>query len=150
VYGGQAQVGETVDARWNPKALCARIERIHPILRRVHVSNLDFISVIRDESRRALLYLDPPYLRRGQRRLYRYDFETADHVRLRDALKMTPHDWVLSYNDVPEIRALYSWAHIAKVPVSYSINGRRRAHELLICKHDYLAAMPSPFCADHR
>ena len=53
VYGGQAQVGETVDARWNPKALCARIERIHPILRRVHVSNLDFISVIRDESRRA-------------------------------------------------------------------------------------------------
>ena len=91
--------------------------------------------------RYALLYCDPPYSFRS-RRLYRHDFEVADHVRLRDALQTTCHEWVLSDDDVPEIRALYaSWAHIERIPVLYKIRGQNRADELLICKRDYRAEL---------
>ena len=70
--------------------------------------------------------------------LYRHDFAMADDIRLRDALQTTDHEWVLSYDDVPEIRALYSpWALIERIPVIYSITGARRGHELLIRKRDW-------------
>ncbi len=40
VYGGQAQM-RSVAERWNRKLICHRIDRIHPILRDVQVTNVD-------------------------------------------------------------------------------------------------------------
>jgi DNA adenine methylase len=141
-YSGLGEMGSLswghIHKSWHPKAICTRIDRIHPILRGVQVSNVDCLTVIRDEGKPAILYGDPPYSCKS-RTLYRHSFAMADHIRLRDALQATGHEWLLSYDDVPEIRALYSpWAHIERIPVTYSISGSSKAaHELLISKRDY-------------
>jgi site-specific DNA-adenine methylase len=48
-------------------------------------------------------------------RHYRYGFLSDDHVRLADMLKQTPHQWVLSYGDHPEIWRLCAWARIEAI-----------------------------------
>src|SRR5215467_1995003 len=39
-------------------------------------------------------------------------FSPADHARLAEMLRLTPHRWVLTYGDHPRIRMLYEWARI--------------------------------------
>ncbi|KKL03797.1 hypothetical protein LCGC14_2622550, partial [marine sediment metagenome] len=79
----------------------------------------------------ALVYLDPPYFEKGGQ-CYKHSFSEEDHVRLATALRDTHHQWVLSYDDCPEVRDLYSFARIQELPVNYSIAGSVPNVELLI------------------
>jgi site-specific DNA-adenine methylase len=54
-----------------------------------------------------MLYLDPPW-DYPQRKHYDKSFTEQDHWRLALALMTTRHDWILSYNDTPLVRRLYS------------------------------------------
>jgi hypothetical protein len=61
----------------------------------------------------------------------------ADHVRLAEALRGAPFFWVLSYDDHPRIRELYSWASIDSFEMKPTIatvseKGRRKNREILI------------------
>jgi DNA adenine methylase len=104
-------------------------------------TSLDFAEVIEDTSCRCLLYLDPPYWVAGNK-LYQCGFSKDDHERLASLLKTTTHDWVLSYDDCPEIRGTYNWAKTETVQAKYTITakkseatGKRRsrvAQELLL------------------
>ena len=107
---------------------------MHDELSRVEVrfTNLDFAELITDTSEKALIYLDPPYYVKGNQ-LYQHGFSDDDHFRLADLLKSTAHRWILSYDDCPEVRALYHWAEVRTVSVNYSIAGAQRERELLIC-----------------
>jgi DNA adenine methylase len=99
----------------------------------VRVTSLDCLEVL-GGSVPALVYLDPPYFQAG-RVCYRNSFNLTDHQRLAAALRRTNHQWVLSYDDCPEIRDLYRWARIVAIPVKYSIAGSRDESELLITKN---------------
>jgi len=39
---------------------------------------------------------------------------------------------ILSLNDVPEVRELFSWADIERVSIAYKANGTKRIHALII------------------
>jgi DNA adenine methylase len=119
-----------IGSHWLPESLCRRIDLISPHLARARVTDLDFASMLADDSG-ASLYLDPPYYHAGPD-LYQHAFTAADHLRLRDLLRHTGHDWVLSYDDCPQIRDLYSFANIEEVEVTYSVSKSRRTRELLI------------------
>ena len=69
-------------------------------------------------------------------KLYQHGFEHADHVRLRDLLRATPHHWILSYDNAEPIRDLYKWAEIIEIPAQYSIAGSITKSELLICSRE--------------
>src|ERR1700712_2090169 len=94
--GGRHQQKCLVNSRWSPRSICRKIRDINAMLGEVDVSNTDFSALITDQSKRALLYLDPPYYMQGPK-LYQHGFEHADHVRLRDLLRATPYHWILSY-----------------------------------------------------
>ena len=135
--GGRAQSSQSnIDSRWSPDRLVRQVWEFHRRFAAagVHESactNLDFCVLIEDESRPAVLYLDPPYVEQGNS-LYRHGVTQADHIRLAEALRKTPHPWVLSYDDCPLVRDLYSWANLAAVGVGYSVASARRTAELLI------------------
>jgi DNA adenine methylase len=74
------------------------------------ITDLDFAALIEDTSRRAVMFLDPPYFDSGSN--YRHDCKPVDHFRLAALLRKTPHPWVLTYHDCPEVRRLYVWATI--------------------------------------
>ena len=81
-------------------------------LQNVVIENKDFAKLIKQYDRpNTLFYLDPPYFETED---YYEDvgFTEADHVRLRDALMGIQGKFLLSYNDCPRIRELYSARHL--------------------------------------
>ena len=69
------------------------------------VENQDFEKLIRHYDREtAFFYADPPYFDAED---YEVEFPKSDHIRLKALLLSIKGKFMLSYNDTPEIRALY-------------------------------------------
>lgn len=137
--GGKNQKSQyKVDCRWSPNYICKKIDLLHNQLKKYSFrfndcTNYDFDLLITNIESQALIYLDPPYYIKGND-LYQCGFTELDHKRLSESLKITNHEWLLSYDDCPEIRDLYQWAQIEELDVKYSITGARIKGELLISK----------------
>ena len=99
-------------------------------LTKASVTSMDFEELFDRATGDYVAYLDPPYFHKGGD-LYHYGFAKADHIRLSECLKRQRR-WVLTYDDCPEIRATYGWAHIIQYPAKYSINTIRHKNELMI------------------
>jgi DNA adenine methylase len=134
--GGRDQSWGAIDGRWNAERICRDIDLAHSVLagRRQHgrCTNVDFAELIADAPANTIIYLDPPYYAKGPG-LYLHAFGPEDHVRLRDALAQTRARWVLSYDDVPQVRSLYrEWATLHATDMTrYSIQARA-TREILI------------------
>ncbi|MDI9408360.1 MAG: DNA adenine methylase [Candidatus Pacebacteria bacterium] len=148
VFGGQPR-GRTFSLnRQKPDIVAsdrflALVDQVHERLRRVYIENMDWRDCLGYYDKAgSLFYLDPPYFgcehyyntRRGEQ-----FFMVNDHTALAAALMALKGDWILSINDAPEIRALYSGrAVITEVTTRYSVNtGKTKPTtvELLISKH---------------
>jgi len=142
--GGKTQVDEngdkkkySFDCRWSPKKIVRDIQDLQTLvsgvsLRHDSCTQLDYRVLLEDEQE-ALIYLDPPYYEQGEA-LYQFYFTEEQHVELSEFLKATPHRWVLSYDNHPRIRELYSWANISDLAIKYSITGANDAKEVIIVK----------------
>jgi DNA adenine methylase len=126
--GGRAQKVGKVESRWNADGICRKIDLISPCLSEVHITNLDYSLLLMDDTP-ASYYLDPPYYGVGDS-LYQHSFSELDHMRLSQLLRRT-NNWLLSYNDCPAIRELYSFAQIERIETTYG-TVKRRTNELLI------------------
>ena len=110
MIGGAKQRGTwKIDARFNRVELIERIRRIVGVRQLIHVSGIDgleFINQHRRRRTRSLVYLDPPYFSAG-RDLYLNAYRPEDHSSVREAVASLQAPWVVSYDDVPTIKALY-------------------------------------------
>lgn len=128
--GGKDQKSNhKIDSRWATDYICNKIDILNQRFSKTMVrenccTNLDFSEIIKDTEKDALIYLDPPYYDKGND-LYQHGFKVEDHERLADCLKNTNHQWVLSYDDCPEIRKYYDWASIESIEVKYSITAAK-------------------------
>jgi DNA adenine methylase len=141
--GGRKQSSAyNVDCRWNPSRLCRDIAETHQTLRRFarfKVTASDFTALIVNAPAHAFIYADPPYVDKGPD-LYKHSLSEADHERLASALFHCQAPWVLSYDDHPLVRRLYSWARIESVHLTYttavaSSGKRRKNSEVIISRH---------------
>jgi DNA adenine methylase len=91
-------------------------------LRRTKITNLDFEAVIESSGNDVFIFIDPPYY--TARRLYgkNGDLHEFDHERLASCLKKSPHRFLITYDDCPEIRYLYKWARIKPWQLQYGMN----------------------------
>lgn len=137
--GGVSQAGKwRLDARFNKDALVERIEKIHLYRDRIEVHNLDAIDFLRSVVARrtdldkTLVYLDPPYYVKGKD-LYLNYYRPADHATLASFIQQQRGlRWIMTYDDVPQIRLLYAQCAAVTLGVDYSAHTRKRGHELLI------------------
>ena len=137
--GGTDQVGRwKLNARYNKASLAHRLKRVSLYKDRINLSNLDALDFLKaDVARQArkadvLVYLDPPYYGKG-RRLYMNYYEHADHRRLAMFLKSSkPYWWLMSYDDVPEIRQLYRDFSLRPFDLAYTAYNQRAGREVLI------------------
>ena len=110
MIGGTSQSGTwKIDARFNRVELVERIRRISEVRKLIQVSGIDgleFINQHRGRRARSLVYLDPPYFNAG-RDLYLNAYRPEDHSRVRQAVVSLQAPWVVSYDDVQPIKALY-------------------------------------------
>jgi DNA adenine methylase len=117
---------------FNPERIPEAIEETHRRLARVQIECLPYDEVLAHYDRPAtLFYLDPPYY---ARKLYRYNLEHEDFVKMAEILAGLKGKFVLSLNDVPEVRSLFKRFKMHTVDLHYTahqVAGRRHS-ELLI------------------
>jgi DNA adenine methylase len=116
----------------NPDRLPELFEKAHKRLARVQLECLPYEKILAHFDRKeTLFFLDPPYFRK---RLYRFNFQDGDFVTLEERLRGLRGKFLLSLNDVPEIRKLFSGYHVRQVQLHYTSqkSAGRRYPELLI------------------
>lgn len=94
---------------------------------------IDFMEKeVKSSSHRPIfVYIDPPYYKAGPS-LYRHFYTNEDHRQLAKYIKDKKFPWLLSYDDVAEIRDLYNKEHYINLQLNYSVNSHRKEKELLI------------------
>ena len=82
-------------------------------LQGVEFTNLDFEDVIDNAPDGAFLFVDPPYFNADQDKFYTFSFKKEDHYRLEQCLLRNKErlSFLITYDNSPEIRELYSWAN---------------------------------------
>jgi DNA adenine methylase len=126
---------------FNLGRLQPRLQRLHDRLARVVIEHLDWSDFIpRYDRPGVLFYLDPPYW--GSEGDYGAGlFGRPDFERLAGVLQTLRGSFLLSLNDVPEVRTAFAWADIASVTTRYSIGETNQAvGEVLIGRGVDLAA----------
>lgn len=136
---GTSTFGSQPHAMWNNFPL---IESAAGRLQKVVIENKDCVKLIRQYDRpESFFYCDPPYYNADQ---YYEAVSTDgfDHAGLADALLGIKGKFLLSYNDCPEIRALYDRPGIVVEGISRLSNIAQRYEngkqypELLISNYD--------------
>jgi DNA adenine methylase len=103
---------------FNLERLPELIETAHKRLERVQIESLPYHEILtRYDRAKTLFYLDPPY---WGRKLYRYNFDEADFAGLEERLRKLKGKFVLSLNDLPEVRALFRRFRIRPVEIAYT------------------------------
>lgn len=125
----------TQPARFDVRKLGPLLEAVHERLAGVWIECLPWSAFIERWDRpTTLFYLDPPYW--GSEHYYgRELFGRGEFERLAGALKGLRGRFILSLNDVPEVRELFAWATIEPVELTYFVSGRggqAGAKELII------------------
>jgi len=136
-YGGLVRhraFGYSVEepSRFNPERLPELIENTHQRLVRVQVENLPYQDILQRYDRPGtLFYLDPPYF---GRKLYRFNFSESDFKELAGRLRKVRGKFVLSLNDVPEVRTIFAGFKLRGIDLPYTVQAApgKLFHELLI------------------
>ena len=121
VSGRNFGVSKTNAGRFNLTTLEPMLEDLHSRLAGVVIECLDWADFIpRYDGEGTLFYLDPPYW--GCEDDYgKAMFSRADFARMAEALRGIKGRFLLSINDVPEIRQVFSDFTLIDVRTSYSV-----------------------------
>ncbi len=146
VIGGNDQTGNyKIDARFNKSDLVSRIQSIGRMREQITVLGMDARDLLLRKSKRfskkTLIYLDPPYYVKGSH-LYRNHYRPEDHADIAACAQQSKHPMLITYDDVPEIRELYSGMSSLNFSLKYSTGMTRPiASEVLFYKN---LCLPSP------
>jgi DNA adenine methylase len=124
-------------SRFDPLNVIPMLEELHIRLSGVTIECLPYADFItRYDSKSTLFYLDPPYW--GTEDVYgKGMFAKQDFERLAAILAGIKGRFLLSINDVPEIRKIFAGFKLDRVTTTYTAHGggyTKRAKELLITK----------------
>lgn len=137
MIGGLEQNGVwKLDARFNKDNLINRILKIAKKKECIHLYNKDVASLIKNYlpkyEKEAFVYFDPPYFKKGKQ-LYLNFFNEQDHVRIEKMIRESVNcDWVITYDDVPEIANIYVNHEFRRFDLNYSVAQKRKASEIII------------------
>lgn len=136
VIGGLSQNGKySIDCRFGREELIRKIRRIALYREQIHLTCVDakrYMSVnLKKLPQYALVNVDPPYYRAGPD-LYTNAYQHQDHLSLSKEVQKMPHRWMLTYDDVPEIRSMYPDLTHYRKTLTYYAQVKRSAAELLI------------------
>ncbi len=121
-------------ARFNLTRLAPMLEDVHERLAGVVLENLDWSDFIdRYDRPSTLFYLDPPYF--GSEDDYgKTLFGREQFAAMAERFRRLQGQFILSINDVPEIRETFAGFRMHEVELRYSISGGKptNAEELII------------------
>ena len=134
--GGKDQSGNwKIDARFNKKALSQLIGDIAQFSTKIIVTQLDAVEVAKayesSPPPRTLIYFDPPYYEKGRHLYYNY-YSQGDHAEVSASIrKLAECRWIVSYDDVEPIHALYANEACLRYRIGYSARNVVQGHEAM-------------------
>jgi DNA adenine methylase len=150
VIGGKKQNGDwKLDCRFNKPELIKRIRKISEYKQKISLYNMDASAFIQTELLKieinSLVYLDPPYYIKGQQMLYVNYYEPNDHKTIASLIPHVDQRWVISYDDVPEIRLLYKKYRFLAYKLHYTAQDKYKGKEILFfCKNLIIPKSENP------
>jgi DNA adenine methylase len=111
------------------KSSIERLALLGKILEGVKITNLDYKELLRNGDRGVFTFLDPPYFVATKSKLYGRNgvlHETFDHLEFAEEMKGCRHSWLITYDDSPEIRQNFYFAHIYRWELQYGMNNYKQ------------------------
>jgi DNA adenine methylase len=129
----EGEKGKGLLSRWYPETLKKRIDDLLPLRSRLGFIEGDGLHFIRYSAHRpdVVFYIDPPYTVAG-RRLYKYS--DIDHEQLFQLAAKIKGDFLMSYDDTPEIRELARKQQFEMAAIPMKNTHHEVQRELLIGK----------------
>ncbi|MDC7785089.1 DNA adenine methylase [Rhodoplanes sp. TEM] len=119
--GGYAQKGSwKIDVRLVKEKQIENLKALSRYANQIRVTNADAFDFFGEAVgyEKSFIYLDPPYFVKGHK-LYKNFYRAEDHLNIAAELKRRRKArWVVSYDNVPEIRDAYS----SFAPITYLLN----------------------------
>lgn len=140
--GGFDQTGNyAIGVRYNSTDLVERVREIAKHKDKIHLYNKDAKSLIANYlpkyEGRAFVYFDPPYYNKGKV-LYKNFYTATDHKDIFTLIRELKCPWVVTYDDVPEIRKLYSEYSAKLYDLTYSLANSGTKSELMFVSDNAL------------
>ena len=141
--GGMGQISEwKIDARFNKQTIIGRLRKIKEFRDRIKISNLDGITLLKKLEKASqpesyFIFLDPPYYQKG-RSLYLNHYKNKDHEKLSRFLKRSSLKWIMTYDDVPFIKNLYSRSRKNEFSIPHSAFEPKVGKEIMIFSKEVL------------
>ncbi len=140
VIGGKDQNGPyKIDARFNKSNLIRRIRRIGRYRSRITIYRQDAAAFIQDTlpniPQRALVYLDPPYYRKGKA-LYKNFYEREDHEHVAKLVGDIGQRWIVTYDNTEQIKSMYADYPSIVYSLHYSAADRYEGSEVMFLCRD--------------
>jgi DNA adenine methylase len=133
-------IGPARPSNFNLLRIEEDLSQAHLRLARAYVENRPYQDVIaRMDKPDTFFYLDPPYF--GCENYYGNGiFSRDDFAALADILRGISGKFILSINDTPEIRAIFSGFDVREVDLTYSVGvkrdkARKKVGELLVMNY---------------
>ncbi len=106
-----------------------RLAEASKIIQNTTITNEDYEKVIHKPGKNVFIFLDPPYFSTIKSRLYGKNghlHEFFDHQRFAENMTKCKHKWLITYDDSPEIRKLFSFANIYQWELQYGMNNYKQ------------------------
>lgn len=138
--GGYAQTGNyLIDARFNKENLIKKIIKISEHKDRIVLFNKEInefiVDVLPMYSENSFVYFDPPYFVKGHE-LYTNFFTPKDHEKIAAIIKNLAIDWMVTYDNAPEVKELYFGKEQRIYDLNYSLANKGRKTERIILSRD--------------
>jgi len=146
IGGAEQKSKYDISCRFKKEKIVEKIKYISGFKRKVIVLPYDWKDTIkfaedwikkRKRLNKVLFYFDPPFFKQAEL-LYRKYFSRDQHKELCQHILSLKHDWILSYDNVREIKKMYSangniTMHV-EMPYSVHSNTQRIVKELIISR----------------
>lgn len=124
--GGYSQ--QAFDGRFTQSAI-ERVASLGELLQGVKVTNLDYRKLLENGGSNVFTFLDPPYLKAAKSKLYGKNgilHTEFSHEEFAQTMKTCRHSWLVTYDDSPEIRKNFRFAHVREWELQYGMNNYRQ------------------------
>lgn len=111
------------EGRFTPSSI-ERVKELSKILPDTTITNIDYQEVVEADGTNVFLFLDPPYHSATKSALYGKNgnlHKGFDHERFAQIMKNCKHKWLITYDDSPFIRELFSFANIQSWDLMYGM-----------------------------
>lgn len=110
-----------------------RLRQVTSHLSETNVTYGDYEPLLFEQGKQVFLFLDPPYWKATQSKLYgiKGNLHTSfDHQRFAENMRRCSHRWLITYDDSPEVRELFSFANITitEWQLQYGMNNYGRSY----------------------